>query len=128
MLATQPPVEMKGKARRCLGVPDGGRGGVMNPEAHHVPFMEPRLQSLDRRIDRVQARLDRTLDVSAAPIFLLPLLIVLVSILIVGARDATLRRDALHVLAYGLLPLVTFALGWALGRWQRASRREADGQ
>jgi hypothetical protein len=100
----------------------------MNTEARDVSLMEPRLQSLERRVDRLQARLDRTLDITAAPAFLLPLIAVLVSIVIVGARDATLRRDALHVLAYGLLPLVTFALGWALGRWRRASRREEDGR
>lgn len=100
----------------------------MHTEAREISLMEPRLQSLERRMDRVQARLDRTLDVATAPAFLLPLIAVLISILVVGARDAMLRRDALHVLAYGLLPLVTFALGWTLGRWRRASRREEDGR
>jgi hypothetical protein len=89
-----------------------------------LDFLEPRLQSLERRIDRMQARLDRTLDITAAPAFLLPLLVVLVAILTVGAREEKLRYEALQVLGYGLLPLVTFVLGWVVGRWWRSRRWE----
>ena len=88
--------------------------------------LEPRLQSLERRVNRMQARLDRTLDIAMAPGFLLPLLSVLIGIVIIGARDETRRRDAMAVVAYGVLPFVTFILGWVLGRWWRSRRWEHD--
>jgi hypothetical protein len=51
----------------------------------------------------VQARLDRTLDITTAPAFLLPLFVVMVAILIVEARKQTLRQEALQVLHSSLL-------------------------
>jgi len=89
-------------------------------------ILDPRLQSLERRVNRIQTRLDRTLDIAAAPAFLLPLLSVLIGIVIIGARDETLRRDAMAVVAYGLLPFVTFILGWVMGQWWRSRRWEHD--
>jgi hypothetical protein len=47
------------------------------------------LQSLERRMKLVEACLDRTLDITTAPAFLLPLFVVMVAILIVGAREQT---------------------------------------
>jgi hypothetical protein len=86
--------------------------------------VEVRVQDLDRRMTRVSARLDRMLDIAVAPAFLLPLLSMLIGMLISGARDETLRRDAMAILAYGFVPFVTFILGWVLGRWRRSRRWE----
>ena len=46
------------------------------------------------------------------------------AILIVGARERTSRHEALQVLCYSMLLLVTFALGWVLGRWWHSRRWE----
>jgi hypothetical protein len=58
--------------------------------------LEPRLQSLKRRVNRMQARLDRT------------------------------RNVAMAVVAHGFVPFVTCILGWVLGRWWRPCRWEHD--
>ena len=51
----------------------------------------------------VQARLDRTLDITTAPAFQLPLFVVMVAILTVGAPKQTLRQEALQALRSSLL-------------------------
>jgi hypothetical protein len=90
-----------------------------------LDLLEPRLQGLEQRMNLGQARLDRTLDITTTPAFLLPLSVVMVAILIVEARKRPLRHEALQVLRSSLLLWVTFALGWVLGRWWRSRRWEA---
>jgi hypothetical protein len=90
-----------------------------------LDLLEPRLQGLERHMNLVQARLDRTLDITTAPAFRLPLFVVRVAILIVGVRKQTLRQEALQMLRSSLLLWVTFALGWVLGWWWRSRRWEA---
>jgi hypothetical protein len=72
----------------------------------------------------VQARLDRTREITTAPAFLLPLFVVMVAFLIVEARKQTLWQEALQVLRSSLCLWVTFALGWVLGWWWRSRRWE----
>ena len=87
-----------------------------------LDILASRLQGLEWCMNLVQARLDRTLDITTAPTFRLPLFVVMMAILIVGARKQTLRQEALQMLRSSLLLWVTFALGWVLGWWWRSRR------
>jgi hypothetical protein len=57
---------------------------------------DPRLQRLERRVNCMHARLGRT------------------------------RHVAMTVVACGVVPFVTWILGWVLGRWWRSRRWEHD--
>jgi hypothetical protein len=92
------------------------------------PVLEPRLQEIAHRMAAVERRLDRTVDrlpdIRVLPACLRPLAATLVAILVVGAREATRRHEALQARRDGRLPLATCALGWVVGRWRRARARD----
>jgi hypothetical protein len=88
------------------------------------PVPEARLQEIAHRVAVVERRLnravDRLVDIRVLPAFLRPLAATLMTILVVGAREATRRYEALQARRDGRLPLATCALGWVVRCWQPA--------